>query len=448
MNYHDILGIRPNAGSEEIELAYKGRRSQYHPDRYVNADAETQAWATAKMQELNEAYANLTDASARTTHNRRAGPAAQATNDETPRGGPPPLPPQATQRPATPSTDGLAEYLFRKVDGGLAWSKVFVAPRIPLKKISGALSTYASGVAPSEILVLLDNTVFGSAKDGVIITSREIRIRENALAPTTTLKLEKIGKLQWERQRLYADGREVAHLQIPEEGPTAFVIEQVNDFLASRRHDSETRADVPPPSGGRMTSSDALSRIHAQALAGLRHELEGDDRIGLVDLIDRQVRYMFRLPPLLDVTLKAPGRVGANATPANTVEVISTMFAIVHCYVLSKQTKASRASFGSDYSSLFGFCFLYQDKFRESFRDVLGRKPELDEESLMAVTGMFMGSDEVADMGLKTPGEQDVLSMLETSGINEVTGREVIAEFERQTNIWLGRAVVQAFSSR
>ena len=52
---YDVLGIRPNAGRDEIELAYKGRRSQYHPDRYAQADAETQAWANACMQEVNAA---------------------------------------------------------------------------------------------------------------------------------------------------------------------------------------------------------------------------------------------------------------------------------------------------------------------------------------------------------------------------------------------------------
>ena len=58
-SHHDVLGIRPNAGREEIELAYKGRRSQYHPDRYAQSDQETQAWATACMQEVNAAYEAL-----------------------------------------------------------------------------------------------------------------------------------------------------------------------------------------------------------------------------------------------------------------------------------------------------------------------------------------------------------------------------------------------------
>lgn len=59
MDPYEILGIRLSAGGEEIELAYRGRRSQYHPDRYTSSDAETLNWATSKMQEVNQAYAAL-----------------------------------------------------------------------------------------------------------------------------------------------------------------------------------------------------------------------------------------------------------------------------------------------------------------------------------------------------------------------------------------------------
>ena len=64
-DYYDILGIRPTGSADEIALAYKGRRTQYHPDKYSQADSETQKWATAKMQEVNEAYVVLSDVNRR-----------------------------------------------------------------------------------------------------------------------------------------------------------------------------------------------------------------------------------------------------------------------------------------------------------------------------------------------------------------------------------------------
>jgi len=55
-NYYQVLGIAPNAGMAEIKEAYYKLAFQYHPDRNQN-DPETYG----KMEEINEAYATLSD---------------------------------------------------------------------------------------------------------------------------------------------------------------------------------------------------------------------------------------------------------------------------------------------------------------------------------------------------------------------------------------------------
>lgn len=52
------------------------------------------------------------------------------------------------------------------------FDSVYKKPNIPSKKIMGAL-TYAR-VEPNEVLVLMDDTVFGGAKDGMVITTKGI----------------------------------------------------------------------------------------------------------------------------------------------------------------------------------------------------------------------------------------------------------------------------------
>ncbi|WP_454690553.1 DnaJ domain-containing protein [Achromobacter aloeverae] len=61
-DYYAVLGIRPAASAMEIELAFKGRRTQYHPDKYAQADDETVRWATRQMQAIVEAHDVLSDA--------------------------------------------------------------------------------------------------------------------------------------------------------------------------------------------------------------------------------------------------------------------------------------------------------------------------------------------------------------------------------------------------
>jgi molecular chaperone DnaJ len=54
-DYYSVLGIGKSAGIDEIKRAYRELAMRYHPDKNKGKDAEI------KMQELNEAYAVLSD---------------------------------------------------------------------------------------------------------------------------------------------------------------------------------------------------------------------------------------------------------------------------------------------------------------------------------------------------------------------------------------------------
>jgi hypothetical protein len=53
-------------------------------------------------------------------------------------------------------------------------SAVFVCPEIPTKKLQGALASYGNSVQAQDVLILVDDTLFGSAKEGLLITSEQI----------------------------------------------------------------------------------------------------------------------------------------------------------------------------------------------------------------------------------------------------------------------------------
>jgi len=55
-DYYGVLGIAPNANAEEIRRAYHKIAFQCHPDRHQETEE-----ANKKMQEINEAYAILSD---------------------------------------------------------------------------------------------------------------------------------------------------------------------------------------------------------------------------------------------------------------------------------------------------------------------------------------------------------------------------------------------------
>ena len=49
---------------------------------------------------------------------------------------------------------------------------IYFAPNIPLKKLQGALTYLPRSISPNDILILQDETLFGSARDGLCITTQ------------------------------------------------------------------------------------------------------------------------------------------------------------------------------------------------------------------------------------------------------------------------------------
>jgi curved DNA-binding protein CbpA len=56
IDYYKVLGVAPSASSKEIGEAYRKLAFQCHPDRHQESEE-----AHKKMQEINEAYAILSD---------------------------------------------------------------------------------------------------------------------------------------------------------------------------------------------------------------------------------------------------------------------------------------------------------------------------------------------------------------------------------------------------
>ncbi|MDR2199567.1 MAG: zinc ribbon domain-containing protein [Deltaproteobacteria bacterium] len=59
-----------------------------------------------------------------------------------------------------------------------ASEEVYVFPTIPAQKLNNVIQTYAGDTHPAEVLLLVDDTVFGSAKDGAILTKDFLYYKE------------------------------------------------------------------------------------------------------------------------------------------------------------------------------------------------------------------------------------------------------------------------------
>ncbi len=69
-SYYALLGLHPSASALEIRRAYRELSKRYHPDTTTEL---TGARATAKFQQLNEAYATLSNPERRLTYDLKIG---------------------------------------------------------------------------------------------------------------------------------------------------------------------------------------------------------------------------------------------------------------------------------------------------------------------------------------------------------------------------------------
>lgn len=67
--YYDRLGVKPTASPQQIRQAFRELSKLYHPDTTTLPEAE----ATAKFQQLNEAYGVLSSPDRRWTYDKQVG---------------------------------------------------------------------------------------------------------------------------------------------------------------------------------------------------------------------------------------------------------------------------------------------------------------------------------------------------------------------------------------
>lgn len=67
--------------------------------------------------------------------------------------------------------------LFIKNQFKLLDDKIFISPNIPDKKMNGAIKGIAPEASPDYVLAILDTTVFGSAKEGLLCTGEKLYIK-------------------------------------------------------------------------------------------------------------------------------------------------------------------------------------------------------------------------------------------------------------------------------
>lgn len=116
----------------------------------------------------------------------------------------------------------------------LAPERVFVKPNIPPKKLQGALASYGGTLTADDVLILIDDTLFGGAKEGLLFGSETFTVKILMDSPrlffwrhAETLNLTK--------RELYIDGRKIGSLTQVGEKELGLFFSAINAALKAAR---------------------------------------------------------------------------------------------------------------------------------------------------------------------------------------------------------------------
>eukprot|EP00831_Metopus_contortus_P018442 TRINITY_DN1786_c0_g1_i1.p1 TRINITY_DN1786_c0_g1~~TRINITY_DN1786_c0_g1_i1.p1 ORF type:complete len:323 (-),score=47.12 TRINITY_DN1786_c0_g1_i1:2631-3551(-) len=120
--------------------------------------------------------------------------------------------------------------------------RVYVTPNIPEQKLMNAVNSYGQGIAPESVWILVDDTVFGGARQGIMITEDTIYCKELNCNPKK-YRLYETKEVSYEKKSFYVDFRKIYKPVVAEAPDIIRVIEFVKGMLESRHQTNTNSAE-------------------------------------------------------------------------------------------------------------------------------------------------------------------------------------------------------------
>jgi len=112
--------------------------------------------------------------------------------------------------------------------------RLYILDTIPQKKAKNVINSYAKslGIQDSDILILYDNTVFGNAKDGMIITNEFLIDSENKRpVPLNQIQYLRVIVMEKGEIQVYAEPQHLSIMKAVRTEPYKSVIDKINQYI-------------------------------------------------------------------------------------------------------------------------------------------------------------------------------------------------------------------------
>ena len=144
----------------------------------------------------------------------------------------------------------------------LAPERVFVKPNIPPKKLQGALSSYGGTLTADEVLILIDDTLFGGAKEGLLL-GRETLAMKVLMDSPRLFFWRHAETISLSKRDLYINGLKIgAMTQVGEKELGSFLLAINAELKAARASNVRgAQAEIPAPVVLHHTATDELEAL-------------------------------------------------------------------------------------------------------------------------------------------------------------------------------------------
>ncbi|WP_347299761.1 hypothetical protein [Clostridium perfringens] len=97
---------------------------------------------------------------------------------------------------------------YIKENVSLIGDRVYIAPDIPEKKLNNAILSIAEGVNPQYVLAIVDSTLFGSAKEGIVLLGDKVFVK-NTFEKSTIFNFSDISEAEYLCEEIIKDNGKV-----------------------------------------------------------------------------------------------------------------------------------------------------------------------------------------------------------------------------------------------
>lgn len=178
---------------------------------------------------------------------------------------------------------------------------IYVAPQIPMNKILGAMSYLPAQTQAEEVLVLVDETVFGQGKNGLCLTDQGIYFKE-AFASANAYPLKSIRSVGYSMgllsKHLVINGTVKVSLAQPEKAGIRLLADFLNQYCAFAKAQTQTQTDTSEfthqdqqqtQSQDTIANLQPIMKLYAYLLLGWRGEWSQSTRTLMTQLFDRDL---------------------------------------------------------------------------------------------------------------------------------------------------------------